>query len=51
MMRECPPTELIDLATKFQQKARESIQAWFVGLCYTGDGDISLMSLGSRQKK
>ena len=27
LMREYTPTELIDIAAKFQQKARESIQA------------------------
>lgn len=30
MVREYTPTEFIDIAAKFQQKARESIQVWLV---------------------
>lgn len=32
MMKEYTPTELIDLAAKFQQKARASVLAWLVWL-------------------
>ena len=30
MMREYTPAELLGLAAKFRQKARESIQAWLL---------------------
>ena len=30
MMREYTPAELVGLAAKFQQKARESIRAWLL---------------------
>ena len=43
-MREYTLTELIDIATKLQQKARESIQAWLVWLWDMGGNGISLTS-------
>ena len=42
IMREYMPAELIDIAAKFQQKARENIQAWYVQLRDTGNNGISL---------
>lgn len=37
-IREDTPTELIDVAAKSPQKARESVQAWVVHLWDPGDG-------------
>ena len=41
-MREDAPAELTDITSKFQPKARESIQAWLVQLWDTGGDGISL---------
>ena len=43
-MREYTPMELIDTAAKFQQKARESIQAWLVQLREYGEGEEELLA-------
>ena len=44
-MRQYTPTELIDIAAKFQQKAREIIQAWLVPLLGGGWEDVDGTSL------
>lgn len=41
-MREHTPLELVDRAAKFQQKARESIQAWLMWLYDMGANGISV---------
>ena len=49
MMRAYMPTELVDTADKFQQKARESVQAWLVWLWVMGVNGISLTRQGAEK--
>lgn len=47
------PTEFIDIAAKFQQKTRESIQHGYCTAAGSGMGGsgMSFFSLGRRQRK
>ena len=49
MRRECTFAELIERAAKFQQKSRESIQAWLVWLW--DSGVMAFHCPGRRQRK
>lgn len=50
MVREYAPTDFIDIAAKFQQKTRESIQAWLVWLWVMGGDGISLTRKEAEKK-